>query len=90
MSGEQLSLEQQMIALQKRTKCPYAEGKLFIFVQAMDPYGRRRIVLECPAKRRMVKNSAEWKVDTGNIERLCCSPSYDKECEWYTSATQQS
>ena len=83
MSDQQLSLEQQMAALQKRTQCPLAEGKLYVFVQAMDPYGIRRIVLECPAKRRLLKNLVEWKVGIEEIERVCCSPSYDKECEWY-------
>ena len=48
--SEKLSMEDVMHELQSRTKCPYAEEKLFIYAQAMDPYNRRYIVLECPAR----------------------------------------
>lgn len=83
-----LSLEEQMAALQKRTRCPLADGKLFIFVQAMDPYQRRHIVLECPAKRRVVKDPQQWKVYREEIEKVCCSPGYAEECTWYVAARQ--
>jgi hypothetical protein len=86
MSEKRLSLEEQKTALQKRTKCPLADGRLIIFVQAMDPYNRHRIVLECPAKRQVVKNPLEWKIEAGDIERLCCNPNYATECEWYQAA----
>ncbi len=88
MTDQQMPLEQQIVVLQKRTKCPIADGKLFVFVQAMDPYGTRRIMLECLAKRRVVKNPAEWKVGVEEIERLCCSPTYDKDCTWYKAIRQ--
>jgi len=89
MTEQQMSLEQQMAALQKRTKCPFAEGKLFVFVQAMDPYDRRRIVLECPAKRRMVRNPMEWKIDIEEIERVCCNPGFAELCQWYKATREQ-
>ncbi|MCX7847098.1 MAG: hypothetical protein N2595_03585 [bacterium] len=81
-----ISLEEQMAALQRRTQCPLAEGKLFIFVQAMDPYQRRQIVLECPAKRLLLKDAQQWKVYQEEIERVCCSPRYAEECTWYVAA----
>ncbi len=86
MSSEHMSLEQRKAALQKQTICPLADSRIFVFVQAMDPYKRHRIVLECPAKRRLVKNAAEWKVDEDDIRRLCCSPEYASLCEWYKAA----
>lgn len=84
-----LSLEEQMAALQKRTKCPLADGKLFIFVQAMDPYQRRHIVLECPAKRLLLRDAQQWKVYQEEIEKVCCSPRYAEECTWYIAAHQR-
>ena len=90
MTDQQMSFEQQLAALQKRTKCPLAEGKLFVFIQAMDPYNRRRIVLECLAKRRMVRNPAEWKIDVEEIERVCCDPGFADSCQWYKAIREQS
>jgi len=84
-----LSLEEQMAALQKRTVCPLADSKLFVFVQAMDPYRRRHIVLECPAKRRVIKDPQQWKVYREEIEKLCCSPGYAEECTWYIAARKE-
>lgn len=84
-----LSLEEQMAALQKRTVCPLADGKLFIYVQAMDPYQRRHIVLECPAKRHVIKDPQQWKVYRDEIERVCCSPGYAKECTWFIAARKE-
>jgi hypothetical protein len=86
MSTDQQSLEERKHELQKRTRCPLADGRLFIFVQAMDPYNRHRIVLECPAKRQTVKNPMEWKIEQDDIERLCCNPDYATVCEWYVAA----
>ncbi len=86
MSSESLSLEQRKTALQKQTICPLADGRIFIFVQAMDPYKRHNIVLECPAKRTLVKAAAEWKVGEDDIRRWCCSPEYASVCEWYKAA----
>ena len=86
MNTENMSLEERKTALQKETKCPLADGRLFIFVQAMDPYQRHHIVLECPAKRQLLKNAAEWKVYEEDIRRLCCNPRYATVCEWYQKA----
>jgi hypothetical protein len=83
MSEKPRSTEDRKNELQKRTKCPLADGRLFIFVQAMDPYNRHRIVLECPAKRQVVKDATQWKIEEDEIERLCCSPDYASMCEWY-------
>ena len=68
------SLEDVMHELQSRTKCPYADEKLFIYAQAMDPYNRRYIVLECPARRNTIGDSQKWKVYQEEIESLCCNP----------------
>ena len=84
MEEEKISLEDRMAALQKQTQCPYADSKLFIFARAMDPYNRRYIVLECPAKRQAIPGKAdEWKVYEEEVSTLCCSSGYAKECEWY-------
>ena len=91
MSTEnQPSMEEQLALLQKQTKCPLAEGQLIIFMQAMDPYRRRRIALECPAKRRVVSNPMEWKVFEEDIRKLCCNPKYATVCEWYKKAKIES
>jgi hypothetical protein len=86
MSTESTSLEARKAALQKETKCPLADNRLFIFVQAMDPYRRHHITLECPAKRAVVKNSVAWKVYEDEIRRVCCNPDYAAVCEWYKAA----
>ncbi|MCX7002875.1 MAG: hypothetical protein NTV22_06330 [bacterium] len=86
MSSEHMSLEQRKALLQKQTICPLADSRIFIFVQAMDPYNRHKITLECPAKRALVKNAAEWKVDEEDIRRLCCSADYATACAWYHAA----
>ena len=79
-----LPLDEQMNQLQKQTCCPLADSKLFIFAQAMDPYRRRYIVLECPAKRRVLPGrQAEWKVYEDDIRALCCNSAYATVCEWY-------
>ena len=78
-----MSIEQTMTELQEQTKCPLADSKLFIFAQPMDPYNRRYIVLECPAKRRTVSDPTEWKVYEDDIRKLCCDPRYAEICEWY-------
>jgi hypothetical protein len=78
------SLEDQMTDLQKQTQCPYADSKIFIFARAMDPYNRRFIVLECPAKRHVISGNAdEWKVYEEDIRNICCNPDYANVCEWY-------
>ena len=56
-----MSLDQELKDLQKQTKCPAADSRLFIFAQAMDPYNRRYIVLECPAKRKLLSNAYDGK-----------------------------
>jgi len=56
----------------------------------MDPYRRRRIALECPAKRRVVSNPMEWKVFEEDIRKLCCNPKYATVCEWYKKAKIES
>ena len=78
-----MSLEQEVKELQAQTKCPLADCKIFVFAQPMDPYNRRYIVLECPAKRRTVSNPVEWKVYEEDIRKLCCAPDFAEKCEWY-------
>jgi len=87
MDTKPKSLDEQMNELQKQTCCPLADSKLFIFMQAMDPYRRRYIVLECPAKRQVLPGqAADWKVYEEEIRSLCCNSKYAKECEWYKKA----
>ncbi|MBO4553875.1 hypothetical protein J5754_05645 [bacterium] len=80
---EKQSMEDVMHELQSRTKCPYAEEKLFIYAQAMDPYNRRYIVLECPARRNTISDSKKWKVYQEEINELCCNPYFAYKCESY-------
>jgi len=86
MTEPQMTIEERMAALQKRTKCPFADSRLFVFAQPMDPYNRRYIVLECLAKRRTVSNPTEWKVHEEDVEKLCCDLHYADVCEWYKAA----
>ena len=72
-----------MQELQKATKCPYADQKLFIYAKAMDPYNRRYIVLECPAKRRTISNPEKWKVYEEEIRAVCCNEKFDEICDAY-------
>jgi len=81
-----MSLDQQLKDLQKQTKCPAADNRLIIFAQAMDPYNRRYILLECPAKRKLISNSAEWKVYEEEIREVCCDPEYAEKCKYYKKA----
>lgn len=83
MPEEKQSMEDRMHELQARTQCPFAEEKLFIYAQAMDPYNRRYIVLECPARRNVLKDSSKWKVFEEEIAALCCNPYYAYKCECY-------
>ena len=78
-----MSLESTMQELQKQTKCPYADQKLFIYAKAMDPYNRRYIVLECPARRRTISNPEKWKVYEEEIRELCCNAKFAEKCEAY-------
>ena len=89
MAAGETSIEARMVQLQKLTKCPYAESRLFIFAQAMDPYRRHQIALECPAKRRVIPNAAQWKVFEAEIKTLCCDAHYATICEWYQAATRK-
>ncbi len=81
-----MSLEQELKELQEQTKCPAADNRMIIYAQAMDPYNRRYIVLECPAKRKITANSAEWKVYEEDIKKICCDPNYAEKCEYYKKA----
>ncbi|MBR5624823.1 hypothetical protein IKW72_07485 [bacterium] len=80
---EKRSMEDVMHEIQSRTKCPFAEEKLFIYAQAMDPYNRRYIVLECPCRRNTINDSSKWKVYQEEIESLCCNPYFAYKCESY-------
>ncbi len=81
-----MSLDQELKDLQKQTTCPAADNRLFIFAQAMDPYNRRYIVLECPAKRKLLSNASEWKVKEEEIKEVCCDPNYAEKCAYYKKA----
>ena len=83
------SMEDRMKELQSKTKCPFAEEKLYIYAQAMDPYNRRYIVLECPARRNTLSDSAKWKVFEEEIETLCCNPYFAFKCESYKKVKGQ-
>lgn len=86
MAQKQKSFEDRKKELQRKAVCPLADGKLFIFAPMMDPYNRRYVCLECPAKRSLLSDPKEWKVYEEDIEKLCCSPSYATVCEWYKKA----
>lgn len=86
MTDTPLSLEERKKMLQAATKCPLADGKVIIFTPMMDPYNRRYIVIQCPAKRAVLSNPQEWKVYEEDIEKLCCNPAYATVCEWFKKA----
>lgn len=81
-----MSLEERKRQLQNKVKCPLADGKIFVYTPMMDAYNRRYVVLQCPAKRSLLKNPQEWKVYEDDIEKLCCNPDYATVCEWYKKA----
>ncbi len=84
-----MSMEQTMKELQKQAQCPYADGKLLIYAKAMDPYHRRYIILECPAKRRTITNPEEWKVFEEEIKTVCCDPNFAKICSAYKEVNKK-
>ncbi len=84
-----MSMEQTMKELQKQTQCPYADGKLLIYAKAMDPYNRRYIILECPAKRRTITNSEEWKVFEEEIRAVCCNSKFAQVCDAYKNVNKK-
>lgn len=86
MPEEHISLEERKKQLQQKVKCPLGDGKILIFTPMMDPYNRRYVVLQCPAKRAVITNPQEWKVYEEDIEKICCNPSYATVCEWYKKA----
>jgi len=84
-----MSMEQTMNELQEQSKCSYADGKLLIYAKAMDPYNRRYIILECPAKRRTISDSEKWKVYEEEIRTVCCNPKFAEICEAYKNVNKR-
>ena len=78
-----------MKELQSQTKCPYADKKLLIYAKAMDPYHRRYVILECPAKRRTITNHEEWKVFEEEIRTVCCDANFAKICDAYKNVNKK-